>query len=176
MPKQIVKWSQVEPGDIVSFRYRSDNSKRTYMQTVLILNPKIKMKLKDGTTSEKVIGLKLEQSNKRTMKYKDQRKIFESIGNLKIVDEESEIYRLANPIINQNDHTCKIKFIVIQVKNTQVQDSQIEVHNCRYFFEDELKSFFHKNKFELKSLHSFPNISTKPNKNTWNALGIAIAI
>jgi len=96
---------------------------------------------------------------------------------VKLIEQnESEIYRLANPIINQNDHTCKIKFIVIQVKNTQVQDSQIEVHNCRYFFEDELKSFFHKNKFELKSLHSFPNISTKPNKNTWNALGIAIAI
>ena len=94
MPKQIIKWSQVEPGDIVSFRYRSNISKRTLMQTVLILNPKIKMKLKDGTTSEKVIGLKLEQSNRKTLRVEQILKLFKLIGDLEIVDKKSKIYRL----------------------------------------------------------------------------------
>ena len=49
MPKKIIKWAQVQPGDIVSFRYRSEKSKRTLMQSVLVLNPKINVKLKDGT-------------------------------------------------------------------------------------------------------------------------------
>ena len=94
MAKQLIHWSQVHAGDIVSFRYKSSGSKGSYMQTILVLNPRTKMKLKDGTSSEKVIGLKLEQSNRRIIKFRDQRKLFESVGELKIVDEESKIYRL----------------------------------------------------------------------------------
>ena len=94
MPKQIIKWAQVQPGDIVSFKYRSEKSKRTLMQSVLVLNPKINVKLKDGTQKRQMIGLKLEESNRPTIVLSSKRKLLETIGDLHLVDEENKIYRI----------------------------------------------------------------------------------
>ena len=94
MPKQIIKWAQVQPGDIVSFRYRSEKSKRTLMQTVLVLNPKINVKLKDGTQKTQMVGLKLEESNRSSIALKGKRKLLETIGDLHLIDEENRIYKV----------------------------------------------------------------------------------
>ena len=94
MPKQIIKWVQVEPGDIVSFRYRSENSTRTLMQTVLVLNPKINVKLKNGTQKIQMVGLKLEESNRSSIALKGKRKLLETVGDLHLIDEENRIYRV----------------------------------------------------------------------------------
>ena len=45
--KQPYNWNQVNPGDIISFRYKSKSTGRTLMQSVLVLNPKIPVTLKD---------------------------------------------------------------------------------------------------------------------------------
>ena len=94
MPKQIIKWAQVQPGDIVSFRYRSEKSKRTLMQSVLVLNPKINVKLKDGTQKTQMVGLKLEESNRSSIALKGKRKLLETIGDLHLIDEENRIYKV----------------------------------------------------------------------------------
>lgn len=94
MPKIRTNWAYVNPGDIVSFNYKSESSNRQRMHTILVLNPRVRMKLKDGTISQKVIGLKLEQSNRRITKRGVAQKLFEAVGKLEIVDEESKIYRL----------------------------------------------------------------------------------
>ena len=94
MAKQIIKWAQVQPGDIISFRYRSENSKRTLMQTVLVLNPKINVKLKNGTQKIQMVGLKLEESNKSSIALKGKRKLLETVGQLHLIDEENRIYKV----------------------------------------------------------------------------------
>lgn len=94
MPRQIIKWAQVQPGDIVSFRYRSEKSKRTLMQSVLVLNPKINVKLKDGTQKTQMVGLKLEESNRSSIALKGKRKLLETIGDLHLIDEENRIYKV----------------------------------------------------------------------------------
>ena len=46
MPKQITKWSEILPGDIISFRYKStDKSKPVRTHTIMVLNPKFPKKL-----------------------------------------------------------------------------------------------------------------------------------
>ena len=47
--KQPYNWNQVRPGDIISFRYKSKSKGRTLMQSLLVLNPRIPVTLKDGT-------------------------------------------------------------------------------------------------------------------------------
>ena len=94
MAKQIIKWSEVRPGDIVSFKYKSENSKRTLMQTVLVLNPKINVKLKNGTQKTQMVGLKLEESNKSSIALKGKIKLLESVGQLHLIDDENRIYRV----------------------------------------------------------------------------------
>ena len=47
MPKQLARWGQILPGDIVSFRYNPlDETKKPRMQTILVLNPKFPKVLK----------------------------------------------------------------------------------------------------------------------------------
>ncbi len=41
MPKQITKWGDIVPGDIISFRYKSvDKSKPIRTHTIMVLNAK----------------------------------------------------------------------------------------------------------------------------------------
>ena len=60
--KQPYNWNEVKPGDIISFRYKSKSTGRTLMQSVLVLNPRIPVTLKDGTKTKHLIGIKLEES------------------------------------------------------------------------------------------------------------------
>lgn len=97
MARKLVKWSGVDAGDIVSFKYRSKSSSRGINQTILLLNPRLKVKLKNGTTKEKVIGLKLEESNRKVIRSNYALKLFGLLGELKVVDDSDEketIYRL----------------------------------------------------------------------------------
>ena len=95
MAKQIIKWAQVRPGDIVSFKYKSEKSNRTLMQSVLVLNPKIDVKLKGGAQKTQMVGLKLEESNRASVDIKSKLKLLETVGDLQLVDEENKIYRVA---------------------------------------------------------------------------------
>jgi hypothetical protein len=94
MAKQVIKWAQVQPGDIVSFRYKSENSNRILMQTVLVLNPKISVKLKNGTQKTQMIGLKLEESNRPSIALRGKRELLETVGDLHLIDEENRIYKV----------------------------------------------------------------------------------
>ena len=94
MAKQIIKWAQVRPGDIISFKYKSEKSNRTLMQSVLVLNPKIDVKLKSGVQKTQMVGLKLEESNRASINIKSKLKLLETVGDLQLVDEENKIYRV----------------------------------------------------------------------------------
>ncbi len=94
MPKQIIKWAQVQPGDIISFKYKSKKANRNLMQTILVLNPRLPVTLKDGTAKIQTIGLKLETSNIPTVKGKPRNILLEAVGEIQTVDEENSIYRV----------------------------------------------------------------------------------
>ena len=65
MPKVGTSWAQVEPGDIVSFKYQSvvDKSKQAKTSTILVLNTRFQRKLKNGDIGYYLNGMKLEGSN-----------------------------------------------------------------------------------------------------------------
>ncbi len=54
-------WHRIEPGQIVSFVYKSQNEKRGYKRTVLVINPDWKYRKKStGRIKRYVVGLVLD--------------------------------------------------------------------------------------------------------------------
>ena len=93
--KQPYNWNRVKPGDIISFRYKSKSTGKTLTNSVVVLNPRLKVKLKDGTFTRHLIGIKLEESNRISLRL-NQRQVMllEKIGDFKKIDDENNLYKL----------------------------------------------------------------------------------
>ena len=101
MPKQATNWNKIEPGDIISFQYKSkvsDKPLRTH--TIMILNPKYPKTLKGGITKFYVNGLKLEASNISIFTNKVEAwDLLKAIGWVTIRSLKDEIYKIDVPDI-----------------------------------------------------------------------------
>ena len=93
--KQPYSWGRVSPGDIISFKYKSKSTGKTRVNSILVLNPKLNVTLKDGKTTKHLIGIKLEESNKISLRLnKRQVMLLEKIGDFKKIDNENNLYKL----------------------------------------------------------------------------------
>ena len=92
MSKLIYSWGKVTAGDIISFRYKGKDS-GSKLQTVLVFNPKMPNKNKDGTKSFHLIGLKLENRGTiPTIKSKPLMvQLLERIGGIEVVSGDDYI-------------------------------------------------------------------------------------
>ena len=86
MSKQIYTWSQVEAGDIISFRYKGKNPTGT-LTSLLVMNPKMPFVKKDGSRTFHLVGLKLEsKGNIPTIKSKPVLvELLSKIGSIQVV-------------------------------------------------------------------------------------------
>ena len=55
--KQPYNWNKVKPGDIISFRYKTESTGKTLVNSVLVLNPKISFTRKDGSSTFHLNGI-----------------------------------------------------------------------------------------------------------------------
>ena len=82
--KQPYNWNRVKPGDVISFRYKSKSTGKTLVQSILVLNPRLDVKLKDGKTTRHLTGIKIEESNKVSLKLNARQiALLEQIGDFK---------------------------------------------------------------------------------------------
>ena len=108
--KQPYNWNEVKPGDIISFRYKSKSTGKTLMQSVLVLNPKIPVTLKDGTKTKHLIGIKLEESNRIELRFNQRQvNILNRTGDLISVNAKENIYRVK----------FKDRFIINEIKGVK---------------------------------------------------------
>ena len=93
--KQPYSWNRVRPGDIISFRYKSKSTGKTRSNSILVLNPRLNVTLKDGKTKKHLIGIKLEESNKISLRLTARQvMLLEKIGDFKKIDNENNLYKL----------------------------------------------------------------------------------
>jgi len=93
--KQTYSWNQVKPGDVISFRYKSKSKLTAKVQTILVLNPRLSVRLKDGETKKHLIGVKIEESNKIELRLTPKQvDILEQVGDFINIDEDNNLYRL----------------------------------------------------------------------------------
>ena len=93
--KQPYSWGRVKPGDVISFQYKSKSTGKTLVQSILVLNPRLNVKLKDGKTTRHLTGIKLEESNKISLRLNTrQLALLEQIGDFKKIDDKNNLYKL----------------------------------------------------------------------------------
>tara|TARA_B100001094_G_scaffold90440_1_gene86469 strand:- start:64 stop:528 length:465 start_codon:yes stop_codon:yes gene_type:complete len=108
--KQPYNWRRVKPGDIISFRYKSKSTDRTLTHSLLVLNPRIPVTLKDGTKTKHLIGIKLEESNRIELRFnKKQVDILNKTGDLESVNAKENIYRVK----------FKDRFVINEIKGVK---------------------------------------------------------
>ena len=109
--KQPYNWNRVKAGDIVSFRYNPKSvNKSTRTQSVLVLNPRLPVTLKDGKRTKHLIGIKIEESNNVDLRITSRIvSILSKIGNFKKIDEKNNLYKLE----------IEERFIVNEVKGVK---------------------------------------------------------
>ena len=95
MSKQIYTWSQVEAGDIISFRYKGKNPTGT-LTSLLVMNPKMPFVKKDGSRTFHLIGLKLEsRGNIPSIRSKPILvQLLEQVDEIKVVSGDDQIYKI----------------------------------------------------------------------------------
>ena len=100
----------VMPGDIIWFRYKSKSTGRTLTHSLLVLNPRIPVTLKDGTKTKHLIGIKLEESNRIELRFNQrQLNILNRTGDLISVNAKENIYRVK----------FKDRFIINEIKGVK---------------------------------------------------------
>jgi len=56
-------WASIEPGQIITFVYKSKNEIRGYKRTVLVINPEVRYRKKNGRTTKFLAGIQLSNQN-----------------------------------------------------------------------------------------------------------------
>jgi len=93
--KQAYSWNRVTPGDIISFKYKSKSTGKSRVNSILVLNPRLNVTLKDGKSTKHLIGVKLEESNKISLRLTSKQvMLLEKIGDFVPLDEDNNLYRL----------------------------------------------------------------------------------
>jgi len=93
--KQPYNWGRVTPGDVISFKYKSKSTGKNLVQSILVLNPNLNVTLKNGKTTKHLIGIKLEESNKISLRLNQKQvRLLERIGDFKKIDNENNLYKL----------------------------------------------------------------------------------
>ena len=129
-------WKRVQPGDVISFKYKS--SGKNLVNSILVLNPKIKVKLKDGTSKWHLIGIKLEESGKIKLFLNGQRiKLLEKIGSFVKMDDKNNLYKL---VIEERYIVNDIKGIKKQAWNIISKNLDIKGSYRTYDYEKAKKS------------------------------------
>mgnify|MGYP001602059419 FL=1 len=81
-------WTKVEPGQIVTFMYKSKGETRGYKRTILLLNPDLRFRKKTTKRIKRfVAGLVLDTAITRPLTESKVEKLFGKLGGLEIEEE-----------------------------------------------------------------------------------------
>jgi len=81
-------WTKVEPGQIVTFMYKSKGETRGYKRTILMLNPDLRFRKKTTKRIKRfVAGLVLDTAITRPLTESKVEKLFGKLGGLEIEEE-----------------------------------------------------------------------------------------
>ena len=86
-------WTQLEPGQIVTFTYKSKNEKKGFKRTIMVLNPRYRYKKKNGRTTFFVVGLQLDTQIKRPITSTKLETLISEFGGLQLDSGIKEIGR-----------------------------------------------------------------------------------
>tara|TARA_Y100001937_G_scaffold55461_1_gene76414 strand:- start:1003 stop:1497 length:495 start_codon:yes stop_codon:yes gene_type:complete len=117
-------WHSVEPGQIVTFTYKSKNETRGYKRTILLLNPDFRYRKKStGRIKRFVVGLVLDTAITRPLTETKVNKLFNLTGGLE-VEEGTLAANLPDTMSRAQTKKLynRLKSVVNQYKNYRTFD------------------------------------------------------
>ena len=88
-------WQRVKAGDIITFSYQSSRSSQKKNNSILVLNPKIPVTRKDGSTTFHLTGIKIKENGKIRVRFMSTVvKIFERVGKIIPVQYDDDVFGL----------------------------------------------------------------------------------
>ncbi len=117
-------WTKVEPGQIISFVYKTKKETRGYKRTILLLNPDLKYRKKStGRIKRFVVGLVLDTAITRPLTETKVDKLFNLTGGLE-VEEGALAANLPDTISKAQTKKLynRLKSVVNQYKNYRTFD------------------------------------------------------
>jgi hypothetical protein len=76
-------WHAVEPGQIVTFRYKSEGSSKAYKRTVLIINPDMRYRKKTTKRIKRfVVGIQIDTQIAKALTEARLKQLFKRVGGL----------------------------------------------------------------------------------------------
>ena len=117
-------WHKVEPGQIISFVYKTKKETRGYKRTILLLNPDLKYRKKStGRIKRFVVGLVLDTAITRPLTETKVDKLFNLTGGLE-VEEGALAANLPDTISKAQTKKLynRLKSVVNQYKNYRTFD------------------------------------------------------
>jgi|TARA_B100000085_G_C18433549_1_gene467804 hypothetical protein len=94
-------WEKVQPGQIVSFIYKSKESKKGIRRTVLCLNPKLSYRKKNSRLTYFFVGLQLDTAITKPITATKFENLIKEFGGLSKDGSITEIGRFSNTISKQ---------------------------------------------------------------------------
>jgi len=95
----------------------------------------------------------------------------------KIVERGAErIIRYTSPTLDILQHTVRVTYKVLRLKDDQVLDETDESHLMRFLFPQEIKHHLEENAFKLLHLCPFMKIGVIPTEHDWNVTVVGRAI
>ena len=78
-----ISWNNIEPGQIVSFIYKSKNETRAVKRFVLCINPELRYRKKNGRTTKFFVGIQLDTDKSKPMSSSQIKNLIGKLGGLK---------------------------------------------------------------------------------------------
>ena len=75
-------WHRIQPGQIVSFVYKSGQDTRGYKRTVLCINPELRYRKKNGRTIKFFVGIQLDTAVTKPMTAGELNRLIIRLGGL----------------------------------------------------------------------------------------------
>ena len=89
---------------------------------------------------------------------------------------DGRVIRAASTTLDSYHHTADVTFRLWALRGDRLADETEETHRMRYFFPQEIALFLTAAGFALKKLTAFPSLDSPPSSETWNVLGVALAV
>ncbi len=82
MAKKNISWTKIEPGQIVTFKYKGKASAKSVNRTVLCINPNLRYRKKNGRVTKFFVGIQLDTAITRPMTSSKMTRLIMRLGGL----------------------------------------------------------------------------------------------
>lgn len=152
-------WANIEPGQIVSFLYKSQGESRSVKRTVLCINPELRYRKKNNRTTKFFVGIQLDTAVTKPMTAGELNRLIIRLGGLEyeegavaveLPDDVSKqqtsriltrVRNLSQYFRTYNLRKCKSRRVFLENDYPRIPDTTVKLFKDTQTYKDKMMSF-----------------------------------